>query len=236
MNLTDLIKAAATANGAAGITSAQAMTLMPGRAPKTPATTLSRMSASGQLFGAGHHRERHYFVTKEWADAWHAEFSVAAIMERKRAAVLARKQARAERAASPQPLSPHFWTPEHTALMTAHYANKGAAYISHLTGRCQSAVWAKAIRMGIKCNVIARSMPKETTRARLTKPHKALRSIPVSTKAPLRKAGSSVRIEASPPKRGPAYLPGEPVTTAATRHVVYPTPPRALRTNTFSTY
>jgi len=40
----------------------------------------------------------------------------------------------------------------------------------------------------------------------------------------------------TPPRRGPAYLDGPAITTEHTRYTVYPTPPRALRTNTHSAY
>lgn len=72
-------------------------------------------------------------------------------------------------------------------------------------------------------------------KAREPKPPKP----PKPPKTTLRKAGSAVRIEAAPVKRGPAYLPGDPMTaprSAGFRHVVYPRMPDPCYTNTFSTY
>jgi hypothetical protein len=52
----------------------------------------------------------------------------------------------------------------------------------------------------------------------------------------LRQAGSSIRIEAASPKRGPAYLSGPMIFTDQTRHTIYPSKPAPLRTNTHTNW
>lgn len=106
------------------------------------------------------------------------------------------------------------WTPEQIAVLREFYPTHGAAYCANLLGRPQKATMGKAQSLGIKNLSTMRN-----GRAYVRKP-----------------APAEPTLKIAPPGKGPAYLPGDPVTTAATRHVVYPTPPRALRTNTHSAY
>jgi hypothetical protein len=53
----------------------------------------------------------------------------------------------------------------------------------------------------------------------------------VCQRAPARPHIASARV-----LRGPAYLPGEPIITQRTRHVVGPSPSQSYRTNTHSAF
>ena len=107
------------------------------------------------------------------------------------------------------------WSDEQVALLRELYPTKGGAYVGELVGRSARVVVQKALTLGIKC--------KATTRnGRVFKP-----------KPP----GPSRAVAAL--RRGPAYLPGEVDTlprSVGFKFTACPTPPPALRTNTFSVY
>ena len=109
------------------------------------------------------------------------------------------------------------WSDEQVALLREFYPTKGGAYVGELVGRSARVVAQKALTLGIKCKATLRN-------GRVFKP-----------KPP----GPSRAVAA--PRRGPAYLSVDVDTLALPRSVGFkftscPTPPPALRTNTFSVY
>lgn len=113
-------------------------------------------------------------------------------------------------------MSRNHWTPEQLATLRRLYPTTSPQDVAAAIGCSVKRVYDKAHNEGLKsaCLPLSRPKPKPTLASRPGLPGAK------SAKAPV---------------RGPAYLDGPLVFTAATkRTVVEPSPQRTLRTNTFA--
>lgn len=229
-SLQELLTFECVAAAAAGLDADAMNERVQGFAAGTVHTTLSRLTTLGVLFAGGPRRRRRYFAEKAFATAWDAEHSTEAMRKRLQKIAAEAKPPKAKPSTIPKGVRSNGWSDEHLAMLMANYPALGAQHVANITGRSVSSVQHKARELGVRCEVYVPKLHREN------KPkHKKQVQKPKAAPVVTRKAGSSIRIEASPPKRGPAYLEGPLIFNDQTRRVVCPSPPRPTRTNTYAT-
>ncbi len=134
------LRAACLASGAAGVNADECVESIPDLCHRTARHALSNACALGQVFSGGHRLRIRYFATADFAKAFHALNSPAAL----------------RLSESPGNL----WPPEHIAILETEYPSHGAAHVAKLVGRTASTVQRKAAYMGIKCLVDVRWLDK----------------------------------------------------------------------------
>lgn len=139
---------------------------------------------------------------------------------------------------------PKDWTDEQIATLRRVYPVSGPQAAADLIGRKLQTVYCMASKLHLQApprkrkEVPARSSPPEDQSWRLRKVPLTEAELKAEKKA--YDAQRSVkRAHAAPTKRqtvGPAYLPGPPIITQNTRHIVGPSPRQSYHTNTHSAF
>jgi len=231
-----LVTAAVRNAGASGISCEGIAATIPGANLMSVRHMLRKMIKAGEVFVAKDSYFNLHFTSK--ADAsMYAEREASRKLEARRAVARAYWAAnyvptpRAPRSRKPKPQSstsrPSTWTTEQIEqLRTLYPITRDTSALAAELGRTKKALVMKAHKLGITKKVQkAKAEPKPKVYALVYETPKTARVKP---------APAIDTLVVRPSMRGPAYLPGPLVITDKTRHVVYPSKPAPLRTNTFS--
>lgn len=218
-SMSDRLLEMAHAAGAAGLTMlhAKQATQANGLAPSSTVKTLARLADSGRLFSGGNYRSLRYFVSPSDADAW-SDVACPGWRERKQEAEIERV-----RAARARTLAAHLaakWKPQDIETLREQYPARGATYLSKLLGRTAHAVSHKAAELGVRY-----SPPKQPKQPK-----------PLKVKTPKASQALQPSRSVQPKQRGPFAANAEVTYLPTFKFTRAPTPPAALRTNTYSIY
>lgn len=219
--------------GSAGLSAPEAMAAVPEASERTVRTLLSRCAVEGRLYAVGYRETRRYFARAEWAQAYHQ-----ANEDRKLAHKRQYNRERMKRHYTPpMPLAYKAppWTEEQLAALRALYPHHPAPVVARTIGRAVFDVYKKAGALQLRKAPRPPKPPAPPKIKRTRAAHKRPAMTDPNKALPARQDPGPVRIARSA-SRGPAHLEGPLIFTAQTRHVVCPSPPRALRTNTHSAW
>lgn len=220
-----LIEAAVIAAGAAGISAEAILEQIPQSTILTVTSLLSRMVTGGTFFAAGHYSRRHYFACQADAVVYATAYKAKQKAHRRaQDRIRDRASYRASRSQKPRVPRKGAWSPEQLERLRTEYpVTDDPKALAASLGRTHHGLMMKASELGI-------------TRPRRQAAHKPQAAKPVKSVKVAKAIKSAPKI-AHP--RGPAYLPGDVDTLPRSpgfRHIVYPSKPAPLRTNTFSQF
>lgn len=258
--LTERLETAVAAAGAAGVTASELIARFAEDKSRSIRSILSILVREGKAFTAGHQRSRRWFSSVEAVSAYDLSARPRYTREQRDAERHARKQdalerqaqRQAQRAAASSRYAERFWTDDQLAYLHQHYPTEGALGVAPAIGRTHTSVTAKALKLGIKCDIAAQRRYLAPTRPDRPKREKVERAPkPAAARPPCaakantvatrtQKTACDLGLIPAPPKvkkpAGPALSCGPVSYHPDFKFTHIPTPPAPLRTNTYPVY
>ena len=253
VSLEDRMMDAIRAAGAAGLKALAAVEMF-GNSRNTISTIANRMETRGAIFASAFQEDRAYFANKEDADAHGAAMKQRRDIRRATLHRLREERYRAEeralkpivvkhpktaKAAKPPkdanavPKRSTSWPEEDLAKLRTDYPLMGVASVPW---RKAKAVHCMANKLGVKCLAKNLGGIRKAANAKTAPKTPKAPKVRAKRERPGRALVAVAKAPAPPVKRGPAHL-DVPITYSPNfRHVVYPSKPAPLRTNTHDSY